>query len=192
MKSNKFFNLGILFIILIFFGVYVYNYELYLTSLNIEDELELNNQQVTKIVITYCELSSKKDFEEIKKITTYTPAHYLSYRGLSSFASNLKVSNLEGNTKETSTIPGNNNNILRFNFGMVTESFPLSFNTLRLPIKKIEGLMVKDNYAKLTALFDTKNNETRIYSYDFFLVKENNNWRIFKVSISDPKDMYPQ
>jgi hypothetical protein len=157
-------------------------------------QIDIERDSVERTVVTYCELAKKEDTNGVKKLIAYTPSQYWEYRlqqirtkrGARDDQNNNLVSS---GARETS--PSSNADLDELNYRDMIESGLLAFRGLKIPAKEIQGIWIKDIFARMRVTFERERGLRPLITRDFFLVKVGEDWKIFKITLGSESETYP-
>jgi hypothetical protein len=153
-----------------------------------------NNEPIQRVVLRYCDLAKKEDIAGIKTLITYTPADYWQYRlehiHSETHNSSQTVEGVTPHEEQVRAADSTNTGMDSLNYRQLTENTVLAFRNLKVPAR-IEGTLINGEYGKVRAIFEADIPLPAPLRYDFFLLRRNQEWKIFMVSLARESDKYP-
>lgn len=195
MKSTKLLaGFGIIFISALVVGIYLFTSSRFTfvnatrpPFLSAKDSVTSQEKRsVIEVVLAYCETAKKEDYIAIRNYIAETPVHYWQYRLHESKVPLRERQSISGTAESTSS---DNSDLSKMNYQAVAET--TMFRGLILPVAEIQDPLLLENVSRVRVIFATKPGLPSPVEFDFFLVKRDGTWKIFKMSLAVEEDRYP-
>ncbi len=142
-------------------------------------------------VSNYCSLSKKSKSSDIKELVTALPDTYLRYLFVSKQDGKNKYDNSETSVTENGKktiltaddeIKGLRNSTGDLNYRMVTANYTETIRTMNLEFREVTDKKIKGDDARLRVRLHSTKKQFRDVKLVFYLHKEYEKWRIFKIT----------